>query len=133
MEVNIAIDTNILVDFFRGNSAIKNHLQRCEEIFVPYVVLGEIRAGFLCGARGLRNEKVLTHFLASSRTDILFPNEDTTHHYARLFHQLRTQGTPIPTNDLWIAALCLQHDIALFTSDKHFGHIPQLIHISPPA
>jgi tRNA(fMet)-specific endonuclease VapC len=50
----------------------------------------------------------------------------STHHFARLFLQLRRQGTPIPTNDLWIAALAVQHDLALFSRDGHFEHLPQL-------
>jgi hypothetical protein len=53
-------------------------------------------------------------------------HELTMHKYARLFRQLRKQGTPIPTNDLWIAALALQHDLLLFTRDTHINHLPQL-------
>lgn len=52
---------------------------------------------------------------------------DTTHHYARLFRQLRTAGTPIPTNDIWIAALVIQHDIALYSRDAYFDVLPQLL------
>jgi len=125
--MNLAIDTNALVDFFRGKDPIKYELQRAERIGIPFIVIGELRAGFLCGKKGIENERLLTRFLGSTRVDILFPNEDTTHHYAKLFQQLKTQGTPIPTNDLWIAALCLQHDLALLSSDKHFRSVPQLI------
>ena len=128
-----AIDTNSFVDFFRGSESIKSYLQRCQDIYVPYVVLAELRAGFLCGEKSLENERILIQFLGSVRTHILFPNEDTTHHYAKLFHQLRTQGTPIPTNDLWIAAVCLQNDLPLLTLDKHFTRIPQLISLKPPS
>src|SRR3989338_3277361 len=125
--MNIAIDTNALVDFFRGKTPIKFELQKNEKIYTPLIVIAELRAGFLCGKKGLENEKLLTRFLGSPRTEILLPDEDTTHHYAKLFQQLRSQGTPIPTNDLWIGALCLQHDLALLSSDKHFSTIPQLI------
>ena len=127
--MNVAIDTNALVDFFRGSESLRLKIQECESIFVPFIVVGELRAGFLCGKKGLKNERILTRFLASVRTEILFPNEDTTHHYAKLFHQLRSQGTPIPINDLWIAAMCLQNDLALLSSDKHFKNIPQLIQL----
>ncbi|HLD73982.1 MAG TPA: type II toxin-antitoxin system VapC family toxin [Bdellovibrionota bacterium] len=128
--MNIAIDTSAIVCFFRGEEVAKGHVQKCEEIVVPFIVIGELRAGFVCGKKTLENEKLLAHFLNSPRASVLFPNEDTTHHYAKLFHQLRTQGTPIPTNDLWIAALCIQHDLPLFSLDKHFHHIPQLVQIS---
>lgn len=67
-----------------------------------------------------------THFLNSPRVEILFADEQTTHHYARLFYQLRKQGTPIPTNDIWIAALVVQHDLVLCARDHHFEHLPQL-------
>jgi tRNA(fMet)-specific endonuclease VapC len=56
----------------------------------------------------------------------VFADEDTTHHHARLFHQLRRQGTPIPTNDLWIAALVVQHELHLFAHDAHFDHLLQI-------
>jgi len=56
----------------------------------------------------------------------LYADEQTTHHYASVFAQLRRQGTPIPTNDIWIAAIVLQHDLALLTSDAHFSSLPQL-------
>lgn len=57
---------------------------------------------------------------------VLLPDEDTAHHYARLFLQLRRQGTPIPTNGLWIAALVVQHDLLLLARDAHFDHLLQL-------
>ena len=68
----------------------------------------------------------MQRFLNSERVEVLFSDEDTNHHYARLFRQLRTQGTPIPTNDLWIAALVQQHDLLLAARDRHFDHLPQL-------
>jgi tRNA(fMet)-specific endonuclease VapC len=60
---------------------------------------------------------------------ILWPDEDTTHHYARIWMQLRRQGTPIPTNDLWIAALAVQHNLALYSRDAHFDHLAQLVRV----
>jgi tRNA(fMet)-specific endonuclease VapC len=93
---------------------------------VPLIVLGELRAGFLAGSRGTENEAGLARFLNSPRVDVLLADEDTTHHYARLFHQLHRQGTPIPTNDVWIAALVVQHQLYLFARDAHFDHLPQI-------
>jgi len=52
--------------------------------------------------------------------------QGTTHHHARLFRQLRVQGKPIPTNDLWTAALVVQHDLHLFARDAHFDALPQI-------
>jgi len=58
--------------------------------------------------------------------EVLCPDLATTAVYARIFVELRQQGTPIPTNDLWIAALALQHDLTLCTKDAHFQHIAGL-------
>ncbi len=121
-----AIDTNRLGDFIKGDPAAVEFVQRCSELCVPLVVLGELRGGFRSGTRGLENERFLAQFLASERTSILFPDEDTTHHYATVYSQLRRIGRPVPVNDLWIAALCLQNDLPLFTRDQHFQAIPQL-------
>jgi len=57
---------------------------------------------------------------------VLYADEQTTHHYAALYRQLRKQGTPIPTNDMWIAALVLQHSLVLFARERHFDVLPQL-------
>lgn len=126
MAVRIALDTNRYVDFARGVPEAVDRFQRAERILVPLVVLGELRAGFLCGARSAGNERNLAQFLNSPRVDVLVPDEETTYHYARLFFQLRRQGTPIPTNDLWVAALVVQHGLLLFARDRHFDHLPQL-------
>lgn len=100
-----------------------------ERIFLPFVVVGELRAGFAVGNVGRRNEAGLVTFLNSPRVEILYADEQTTHHYASIFAQLRRAGTPIPTNDLWIAALAVQNDLALCSADAHFAHLPQLIRI----
>lgn len=124
--MRIALDTNRYVDFAKGDEVAVHALQRADEIFVPLMVVAELRSGFLCGARGPENERHLVRFLNSPRVRILYPDDNTTHQYARLFLQLRRQGTPIPTNDLWIAALVVQHEIILFARDRHFDHLPQI-------
>lgn len=124
--MKIALDTNRYVDLLRGVPEAVEPVRRARSICVPYVVLAELRAGFMCGTRSAENERTLVRFLNRPRVNTLFPDEDTTHHYARLYQQLRRQGTPIPTNDLWIAALVVQHDLLLLARDAHFDHLPQL-------
>ena len=124
--MRIALDTNRYVDFARGISEAVDRVRGAEEVFLPLVVLGELRSGFLCGTRCRENEGTLIRFLDSPRVEVLYPDEDTTWHYARLFRQLREQGTPIPTNDLWLAALVVQHDLHLFARDRHFDCLPQI-------
>jgi tRNA(fMet)-specific endonuclease VapC len=124
--VRIAIDTNRYVDFVRGEADAVERIRRAARVYLPFVVVAELRAGFLGGSRSERNESILTRFLAGPRVDVLYADEPTTHHYARLYRQLRRQGTPIPTNDLWTAALSVQHGLHLFARDRHFDHLPQI-------
>jgi len=124
--VRILIDTNRYRDFCDARDDAVAVFRRAETIFVPFVVLAELRAGFSCGTRTRQNESVLIRFLNKSRVSVLYADEETTHHYACLFRQLREQATPIPTNDIWIAALTAQHDLFLFTRDRHFANLPQI-------
>ncbi len=83
-------------------------------------------AGFAVGTRGLANERTLRRFLGKPGVEVLMPTEATTRCYAGLYRQLRAQGTPIPTHDLWIAALVVEHDLWLYSRDPHFARLPQL-------
>lgn len=129
MAVEIAIDTNRYRDFVDGNPDAISVFRSAPRISVPLVVIAELRAGFAVGSRGYENERVFEAFLHRPRVGLLVPTLDTTRHYATLFRQLRAAGTPIPTNDLWIAALVIQHDIALYSRDVHFDAIPQLMRV----
>lgn len=124
--MRMAIDTNRYVDFAKGLPEAVERIRQADEILVPFIVVGELRAGFAGGDRARENEATLVRFLDSRRVDLMFADEDTPHHYARLFQQLRRQGTPIPTNDLWIAALVVQYQLHLFARDTHFDHLPQI-------
>jgi tRNA(fMet)-specific endonuclease VapC len=131
--VRILLDTNRYRDFCEGVPDAVERFRTAERVCVPFVVLAELRAGFLAGsasgrptAAGKRNARVLTAFLNRPRVRVLWPDEETTHQYARLWNQLRGQGTPIPTNDVWIASLALQHDLLLYGRDAHFENLPQL-------
>ncbi|MBM4265855.1 MAG: type II toxin-antitoxin system VapC family toxin [Deltaproteobacteria bacterium] len=124
--MRIAIDTDRYVDFARGEEEAVAQVRRASRLYVPFVVLAELRAGFLCGSRASRNEAILTRFLNGSRVEVLYPDEETAHHHARLFRDLRARGTPIPTNDLWTGALAVQHGLHLFARDSHFDNLPQI-------
>jgi tRNA(fMet)-specific endonuclease VapC len=124
--VKILVDTNRYRDFCEGDKDALDVIQRARIVYLPFVALAELRAGFLCGTLARQNEKSLTLFLNSPRVRVLLVDEDTTHHFARIFAQLRLQGTPIPVNDTWIAALAVQHDLVLFSRDRHFDSLPQV-------
>jgi tRNA(fMet)-specific endonuclease VapC len=129
----IALDTNVYSAFLRGMPAAVSALQSAREIHLPLIVLGELLSGFAAGARSAKNREDLARFMASPRVSILLPDERTARHYAEIFAALRAAGTPIPTNDLWIAALARQHRIALLTYDIHFEAIPGLTVLRPAA
>ena len=124
--MRVLLDTNRYRDFCEGNAEAVDIMQRARSIGIPFVVLAELRAGFLCGSVARKNEKTLSIFLNSPRVRTVFPDGDTTHHFARIFAQLRLLGRPIPVNDIWIAALAVQHNLALFSRDAHFDSLPQV-------
>jgi predicted nucleic acid-binding protein len=127
VEVRVALDTNRLTDLFQGDAALAEWLGICDEVWIPLVVLGEIKAGFYGGTRLSRNETLLQRLLAKPNVGVLLPGRETVEHYARLFVQLKRAGGPVPDNDLWIAALALEHNLLLITRDKHFQRIYQLL------
>jgi tRNA(fMet)-specific endonuclease VapC len=127
--VRVALDTNRYVDLCKGVIETVELLEIAEAIILPFVVLGELRAGFAFGRRQTENERTLRRFLVKDGVRVIFADDQTTHHYAAVFRQLRNQGTPIPTNDMWLAALVLQHNLALHARDRHFDRLPQLVRV----
>lgn len=127
--MRMALDTNRYVDLCKGVEETVALLEEAEAVMLPFVVLGELRAGFAHGRRQAGNEGTLRRFLLKEGVRVLFADDQTTHHYASVFRQLRRQGTPIPTNDMWLAALVLQHNLALHARDKHFDHLLQLVRV----
>ncbi len=125
--MRLALDTNRYTDLCRGTAEVVTLVEHADAVFLPFVVLAELRAGFVVGTRGAENERILRDFLMKPGVAVLFADDQTTHHYATLFRQLRRQGTPIPINDLWISALVLQHDLVLCARDQHFDYLPQII------
>jgi len=122
----VALDTNTYSDFLRGVSSRVDVIRRAERIHLPLIVIGELRAGFAIGSYQAENVTKLRQFLASPRVSILHPDEATTELYASVYADLRKRGVPIPTIDLWIAALALQHDLDLCSSDAHFANVDGL-------
>jgi tRNA(fMet)-specific endonuclease VapC len=124
--LRIAVDTNRYRDLCDGVPAVVEILGSAESVYLPFITLAELRAGFAAGLKGAENERVLNRFLGKPGVQVLYATAATTRAYANLYRQLRAQGTPIPTNDLWIAALVVEHDLRLLTRDSHFQVLPQL-------
>lgn len=127
MRVRLALDTNRYTDLCRGDAPVLETVEHADQVWLPFIVLGELRAGFAVGTQGPRNEAVLRRFLMKPGISVLYADDQTTHHYANVYRQLRKQGTPIPTNDMWIAALVLQHSLVLCARDAHFDALPQIV------
>lgn len=127
--MRLALDTNRYTDLCRGVEDTVRLVSTAEAVFLPFVVVAELRAGFAFGNRSTENERVLRRFLLKEDVEVLYADDQTTHHYAAAYRQLRVQGTPIPTNDLWIAALVLQHNLRLHDRDRHFQHLPQIVRV----
>lgn len=124
--MKIALDSNRYTDMCRGIPDVVEVIEEAVEIHLPLIVIAEQRAGFAHGTNREKNERVLTRFLNNPGVFVLAPDEQTTFFYADAYAYLRRKGKPIPTNDLWIAALALQHQLVLFDRDADFDHLPQL-------
>jgi tRNA(fMet)-specific endonuclease VapC len=127
--MRIALDTNRYGDVATGDEQALEELRGFDALVLPYIVVAELRAGFRAGSRATANEKSLNAFLEEEAVSVLYPDAGTTDFYAELHVQLRRLGRPIPDNDLWIAALCVQHGIPLYTRDRHFEGVPRLVRL----
>ncbi len=123
----IMLDTSAYSAFMRGHPEVHRALQETEEIYLCPIVLGELLTGFSRGKNRKKNEKELEQFLASSRVGLVPLDEGTAERYAVILNSLWRAGTPIPTNDLWIAASAMQHGLRLVTTDAHFQKVGQVI------
>lgn len=90
---------------------------------VPAIALGELRTGFLLGGRRRRNELELDAFLGNPVVQVLAVDSETSRHYAEIVAELRKAATPIPTNDIWIAATAARNGATVLTCDSHFEHV----------
>ena len=122
----ILIDTNVYSSAMRGETSSIELVRQAQSILVCPIVLGELYAGFKRGSRDKENLKILKEFLQSPRIDLIQISPDTAEYYSLLYALLREAGTPIPTNDMWIAACAMEHGATLVSRDKHFTMIPGL-------
>jgi tRNA(fMet)-specific endonuclease VapC len=112
------LDTNALSAAADLDHAVIQLLAKAEDMAIPVIVLGEYRHGIAQSRNRAAYERWLQGLLNDCR--VLDINEPTTRHYADITVELRAIGSPIPTNDIWIAALCRQHSLPLLSRDRHF-------------
>jgi predicted nucleic acid-binding protein len=125
--VNCLLDTSAYSALQRGHQPILDLLRRSETVAVPAVVLGELYSGFRAGNRRAENTAQLERFLSKPSVRVLNVTQETALRYAEIDVYLRKKGRPIPRNDVWIAAVALEHGLQLLTLDDRFREIPMLL------
>jgi len=117
----VILDTNGLSAVAEGDSAVEPILRKAAQVAIPVIVLGEYRYGISQSRDRAHYEQWLAEYLPKFR--ILDVDEQTTISYSTVRTELRKAGTPIPSNDIWIAALCRQHFLPLLSRDRHFDAV----------
>ena len=126
--MKIMLDTSAYVGFKRYAIEIVDFIVGAESILFSPIVLGELMFGFRHGTRFKENMDDLDRFLDHDAVDLLPIGKITSDRYSRIAAKLRQQGSPIPTNDIWIAAQAMEQGAELITSDRHFEKIAGLVY-----
>jgi predicted nucleic acid-binding protein len=128
MEIKeLLLDTNAYTAFKKNDFEAVAVFKSAPNLYLSSIVLGELQSGFAVGNKQVKNQQELEAFLQLEKVSVLTVDEITANYYAKIYKQLRETGHPIPTNDMWIAAIALQHDLPVFTYDKHFSVIDGLV------
>jgi tRNA(fMet)-specific endonuclease VapC len=125
--MKILLDTSAYVGFKLNLEQVVNLIASAEQIYFSPVVLGELMFGFRNGSRFRENMEDLNQFMQHEVVELVPIGRLTADRYSRIASYLKRQGTPIPTNDLWIAAQTIEYGAELITSDKHFENISGLV------
>jgi tRNA(fMet)-specific endonuclease VapC len=123
----ILIDTNVYSSALKGDTNVVQVLRQVLHIGITAISIGELLSGFKGGNKEKENRNELNVFLDTPRVQLYGIDEHTAEYYCSILNQLKQCGTPIPTNDIWIAAVAFQHGLQLFTLDKHFSHVQGLL------
>lgn len=125
--MRLVLDTNIYIDFGQGKQEVVNLIAgQSTEILLPVIVLGELFYGFQKGSKSRENEAMLRRFVTELGVSIIDVDEEVARKYSLIYSALSAKGTPIPINDVWIAASCMSVGGTLLTRDRHFEHIEQI-------
>ncbi len=122
----LVLDTSGYSALLRGDSNISDLLNAAEWVGLPVFVIGELHAGFCGGSRLNENLTLLTEFINLPTVHTLHTTDQTAQLFGTIKHTLRTGGTPIPINDIWIAAQTIESNAIIVTFDRHFDAVPNL-------
>lgn len=123
----LLMDTNIYVAFKRNDPEAVKAFREADHIGVDVSVLAELYSRFRLGSRNKQNLLELKAFLNNPRVHLYEHNMETSDYFSRIYHGLRVKGKPIPTNDIWIAAVSMQNGLALYSKDRRFRYIDGLV------
>ena len=131
----LCLDTSAYSHFKAGDHEAVAAVQSASWVGVPAVVLGELRTGFLLGRRHDDNERELRRFLGEPLVHVLDVDDAASRHYAEIVVSLRRRGTPLPTNDVWIASVAAREGATVLTYDAHFREVERVAArvLGPPA
>jgi len=122
----IVLDTSAYSHFCRGADAAVSVISTASWIGMTAIVLGEVRCGFRLGSRPARNERELEAFLSNGVVHVLDVDDEAAQIYSEIVVALRKAGTPIPSNDIWIAAVAAREGVHVVTYDARFGLIARV-------
>ena len=125
--MSFTLDTSAYSAFNRGDKRLREWFTSDNDIIVPIIVVGELRAGFVAGIKYKENEELLQRFLDSPNVFVQTLSDKTTKIYSQIYLKLRQKGKPVGTNDMWIAAIALEQNNELLTLDNDFPNIPSLM------
>ena len=128
----VLLDTNALTALFQGDDAVLDVMAKADSVYASAIVIGELEAGFRGGSRYADNLAVLDRFLGRPTVEILPVRRETGDCFGRIKHALKIKGTPIPVNDVWVAAQCMETGSVLVTYDRHFDVVDGLRLWCPP-
>lgn len=124
---HVLVDTNAYSALMAGDEGVLNVVADADVVYASVFVIGELLAGFKKGTRESANRAVLDNFLSKTTVRVVSATFDTSVFFASIKDNLRKAGTPLPINDIWIAAHCMETGSMLITYDKHFFGIPGLL------
>lgn len=124
MNGDYLLDSNIIIDLFRGDKKVVSIVQKIETVYIPVIVIGELFFGANKSNRTTTRITEIKQF--EEEVIILDITRSTAQIYGEIKDQLRQKGKPIPENDIWIAAIAKEHQLTLLTKDKHFKFIDQI-------
>ena len=129
--MTLILDTNAYSALLRGHEGVATKVREAQAVRIPSIVLGELLAGFKAGSQESKNRQALEGLLEHPLFDVLPITRATAEHYSAIWIELRRSGTPIPTNDLWIAAQARETLGELLSFDRHFEAVDGIRHSRP--